>query len=214
MHAPSSPSPFHSVPRSSAAAIAAPLSNAPVPVAQFAIGPCCFLPHDEAGAILVSLPASPLLAGLTYVLGALDLPFVAATPPTPAALQAATLVITDEPNLAAISPLPVHVRAVVFSSDTGPDVAANVVRVHPSTSTADLLDLAAAWASTEVAALSDREREILALVSRGHSNEEIAAHCFVSTATVKTHLLRTFRKLGVSDRASAVYKAVKMGLIV
>ena len=61
--------------------------------------------------------------------------------------------------------------------------------------------------------LSEREIEILVLVSQGMSNTDIAAKCFVGAATVKTHLARTFRKLGTRDRASAVYRAVKLGII-
>ncbi|MEU3188625.1 response regulator transcription factor [Streptomyces sp. NPDC006923] len=61
--------------------------------------------------------------------------------------------------------------------------------------------------------LSGREREVLRLVSRGHTNAEIGRELFISEATVKTHLLRTFKKLGVSDRTSAVMTALERGLL-
>lgn len=52
--------------------------------------------------------------------------------------------------------------------------------------------------------LSAREREVLALVSKGTSNKEIARVLFISEATVKTHLTHVYGKLGVKDRAAAV----------
>jgi DNA-binding NarL/FixJ family response regulator len=61
--------------------------------------------------------------------------------------------------------------------------------------------------------LSPRETEVLTLVAAGQSNPSIAAALFVSEATVKTHLLHVFEKLGVSDRTRAVTKAMELGLI-
>jgi DNA-binding NarL/FixJ family response regulator len=63
------------------------------------------------------------------------------------------------------------------------------------------------------ATLSDRETQVLALVAKGMSNRTIAAELFVSEATVKTHLLHTFEKLGVSDRTRAVTLAMERGLL-
>jgi DNA-binding NarL/FixJ family response regulator len=60
--------------------------------------------------------------------------------------------------------------------------------------------------------LSDREREILALIGAGRSNAEIAAELFISMATVKTHVRHVFAKLGVRDRAQAVVVARDAGL--
>jgi two-component system, NarL family, nitrate/nitrite response regulator NarL len=62
-------------------------------------------------------------------------------------------------------------------------------------------------------ALTEREREILALTSQGHSAPEIAQRLYLSTATVKTHLHHLYEKLGVSDRAAAVAKAMRQGLL-
>ena len=61
--------------------------------------------------------------------------------------------------------------------------------------------------------LSPRETEVLALVAQGDSNPSIARKLFVSEATVKTHLLHVFEKLGVSDRTRAVTKAMELGLL-
>lgn len=63
------------------------------------------------------------------------------------------------------------------------------------------------------AALTAREVEVLALVARGESNKTAAARLGVSEATVKTHLLHVFAKLGVSDRTSAVTVALERGII-
>jgi DNA-binding NarL/FixJ family response regulator len=61
--------------------------------------------------------------------------------------------------------------------------------------------------------LSGRETEILALVGRGRTNAEIGRELFISEATVKTHLLRAFGKLGVSGRTAAVTTAIERGLL-
>lgn len=63
------------------------------------------------------------------------------------------------------------------------------------------------------AALTPREREILKLVAEGMTNAEIAANLHVGRATVKTHLLHVFEKLGVNDRTAAVVTALKRGII-
>jgi DNA-binding NarL/FixJ family response regulator len=62
-------------------------------------------------------------------------------------------------------------------------------------------------------ALSSRELEILAAVARGLSNKDIGRQLYVSEATVKTHLLRIFGKLGVDDRTAAVTVALERGII-
>jgi DNA-binding NarL/FixJ family response regulator len=61
--------------------------------------------------------------------------------------------------------------------------------------------------------LSQRELEVLGLVARGHTNRDAAARLFVSEATVKTHLLHIYAKLGVNDRAAAVAVAFERGLL-
>jgi DNA-binding NarL/FixJ family response regulator len=62
-------------------------------------------------------------------------------------------------------------------------------------------------------ALSPRELEILGAVARGLSNKDIGRQLYVSEATVKTHLLRVFSKLGVDDRTAAVTVALERGII-
>lgn len=65
----------------------------------------------------------------------------------------------------------------------------------------------------QLARLTDREREVLALVAAGLSNDDIAAHLVVSPHTVKTHLSRTMTKLDAHDRAQLVIAAYESGLI-
>ncbi|MEU8200074.1 response regulator transcription factor [Streptosporangium sp. NPDC049046] len=61
--------------------------------------------------------------------------------------------------------------------------------------------------------LSRRETEVLGLITRGATNREVAAKLFITEATVKTHLLHIFAKLGVNDRAAAVAAAYETGLL-
>ena len=61
--------------------------------------------------------------------------------------------------------------------------------------------------------LTDREREILVLVARGLTNDEIGSDLFISPATVKTHLARIMAKLDAHDRAQLVVRAYESGLV-
>ncbi|MER7277719.1 response regulator transcription factor [Dactylosporangium sp. CA-139114] len=61
--------------------------------------------------------------------------------------------------------------------------------------------------------LTDREREVMALVGAGLSNEDIAAKLYVSPATAKTHVSRAMIKLGARDRAQLVVFAYEAGLV-
>jgi DNA-binding NarL/FixJ family response regulator len=61
--------------------------------------------------------------------------------------------------------------------------------------------------------LSSREVEVLQLVAEGASNSEIAQQLHISQATVKSHLVNIFRKLGVSDRTAAVTMALRKGIL-
>jgi DNA-binding NarL/FixJ family response regulator len=65
----------------------------------------------------------------------------------------------------------------------------------------------------ELGALTDREREVLALVGRGLSNAEIAEQLFMSPATAKTHVSHVMTKLYARDRAQLVVLAYETGLV-
>ncbi|MGX2998629.1 response regulator [Streptomyces sp. JNUCC 64] len=68
-------------------------------------------------------------------------------------------------------------------------------------------------ATTSLEPLTDREREVMALVGMGLSNEDIARRLVVSPLTAKTHVSRTMVKLGARDRAQLVVLAYESGLV-
>ena len=68
-------------------------------------------------------------------------------------------------------------------------------------------------ANTEIEALTSREKEVLALVAKGATNQDIADKLFVRDVTVKTHLNSIFKKLKVTNRTQAVLLAMQMNLI-
>lgn len=61
--------------------------------------------------------------------------------------------------------------------------------------------------------LSAREIEVLEWVAKGYSNKEVAKALHISTATVKTHLIHIYNKLGVDDRTAATTTAIERGII-
>ena len=65
----------------------------------------------------------------------------------------------------------------------------------------------------DLEALTEREREVMALVAAGLSNDEIAEQLVVSPATAKTHVSRAMVKLGARDRAQLVVFAYESGLV-
>jgi PAS domain S-box-containing protein len=77
----------------------------------------------------------------------------------------------------------------------------------------ELMNARPGFASGDAAPLTPREREILQHVSVGRSNREIAGVLYLSPATVKIHLERIYAKLDVTNRAEAVARALRDGLI-
>jgi DNA-binding CsgD family transcriptional regulator len=64
-----------------------------------------------------------------------------------------------------------------------------------------------------LSALTDREREVMALVAEGLTNDEIGQRLFMSPATARTHISRAMVKLGARDRAQLVVLAYQSGLV-
>lgn len=64
-----------------------------------------------------------------------------------------------------------------------------------------------------VTCLTDREYEVLQYLIEGYSNQAIAKHLFITTATVKAHLTAIYSKLGVTSRAQAIVAALKLGVV-
>ena len=73
--------------------------------------------------------------------------------------------------------------------------------------------IATQMAEDRLAVLTQREREVLALVGQGLSNEEIGAQLFLSPATARTHVSHAMVKLGARDRAQLVVVAYQTGLV-
>lgn len=119
--------------------------------------------------------------------------------------------------------LPVVVGAVragvagIVRSHTPPVVLVDTVRAVADGAAVLDLDalqaLAASWDDSPKNPLSMREREVLACLARGLTNAEAAARLYVSRETVKTHVAHVLRKLEVDDRAAAVDKATRLGLL-
>jgi DNA-binding NarL/FixJ family response regulator len=97
-------------------------------------------------------------------------------------------------------------------------VAAGESLLSPSVTRTVLRSLAdrlqAAVDDTPLQALTEREREVLALVGRGLSNEEIAQELFLSPATARTYVSRLLTKLDARDRARLVVLAYETGLVI
>ena len=98
-------------------------------------------------------------------------------------------------------------------------VASGEALLSPAVTTRLVADLVARPAAGQVderrlAALTDREREVLRLVARGLSNADVARRLVVSPATAKTHVSRLLAKLDLHDRAQLVVAAYEAGLVV
>ena len=101
------------------------------------------------------------------------------------------------------------IRAVA----SGGAVIAPVTLARLLTRFAEALPDPATTAASALDALTDREREVLTHVARGHSNAEIARALTVSETTIKTHVGHVLTKLGLRDRVQAVVLAYECGLV-
>ncbi|MEV4709240.1 response regulator transcription factor [Actinoplanes sp. NPDC049316] len=102
-----------------------------------------------------------------------------------------------------------HAVRVVAAGDAllAPAVTRRLIAQFTARRTADKA------ASHRLAVLTDREREVVALVGQGLRNDEIGAALFLSPATARTHVSRAMVKLGARDRAQLVVIAYRTGLV-
>ncbi|MDQ0956229.1 DNA-binding NarL/FixJ family response regulator [Streptomyces sp. B4I13] len=113
---------------------------------------------------------------------------------------------------------PAHLAAAVRLVDTGdallaPSITRRLVERYASSAARTAGGSAPPAVHRDLAVLTPREREVLALMGRGLSNTELAQELTLSEATVKTHVARIFAKLTLRDRAQAVVLAYETGLV-
>jgi DNA-binding NarL/FixJ family response regulator len=94
-----------------------------------------------------------------------------------------------------------------------PAVTRRLIEAFVAVSPADGAVDEAGPAADPLPELTPREREVLTLVGRGMTNQEIAEHLVLSPLTAKTHVSRLFTKLGARDRAQLVVAAYEAGLV-
>jgi DNA-binding NarL/FixJ family response regulator len=113
--------------------------------------------------------------------------------------------------------LSLNVEALVPRSIAPAELSQAVQRVRQGDRVIDpgvlVIDTAPDDEPAEPSALTAREREVLVLLSNGHSNREIASSLYVSLPTVKTHLAHIYAKLGAKNRNEALGRAVANGLL-
>ena len=149
-----------------------------------------FLPGRPGPALFEQLRAASPTTSIVVLAGVADADVVHAA----VALGARGFLVKQEPGPAVLDALHrVSLGSTAFSSDAQ----------------ACLVDAVRARADSSGALPSPRESRILRLLARGASSRQVAQRMFVSEATVKTHLNRLYRKLGVSDRSAAVAEAMR-----
>jgi DNA-binding NarL/FixJ family response regulator len=112
---------------------------------------------------------------------------------------------------AAVSAATAGLRGIV-RIDARPDELAAVI-TEGLAQRPQLAPMRVVTKSPDAPALTKRELEVLAGMSRGRSNAEIGRELFLSEDTIKTHARRLYRKLGASDRAQAVAVGFRFGLL-
>jgi len=130
--------------------------------------------------------------------------------------KARVLVITSFTDPAVSVPAVRAGAAGVIFKDVEPRDLANAIRSVHAGHTLLQPDVAAALMAPDPAAaspLTARERDVLAEITQGRSNREIARALSLSEKTVKTHVSNVLMKLGVADRTQAALLAVRRGLV-
>lgn len=169
-------------------------------------------PTTLRSTVLIALSPSPLRDGIVSMLRRAMVPYEIEQTESPAAV-----VVCEDCELTTLLP---NQSVLCFTLGTKPAMdCERMTQLSPLASTDDVwaamlaMPAFAELIPPQLPELSSREVEILGQVCLGHSNDEIARLCYVSTATVKTHLMRIFRKLGVNDRAGAVYVGMSRGIV-
>ncbi len=103
----------------------------------------------------------------------------------------------------------------VYAGDAviAPSATRRLISRLASAADAGVQSSAPAAAGIDLGEFTEREREVLLLLARGHSNAEIGAQLFMAESTVKTHVGRILAKLGARDRVQAVVLAYETGLV-
>jgi len=124
----------------------------------------------------------------------------------------------DDPYVLAV--LQAGANGYVLKSADAEDIVLAVRNVHAGKSALDpeiakkvLKSLSGAHGSEHLQPLSAREREVLSLVSQGHTNKAIGSALQISPRTVQGHLAKIFDKLGAESRTQAVMRAISLGLL-
>ncbi|GAA3731747.1 DNA-binding NarL/FixJ family response regulator [Spinactinospora alkalitolerans] len=163
---------------------------------------------EDAGRVDVVLMDLQMGAGMD---GVTAIRHIAALPDPPPVLVLTTY-DTDADILAAV-----EAGATGYMlKDAPPEQVCEAVRAAARGQTALAPDVAARLMDrlrSPRPALSSREIDILRLLSRGLSNRAISRELFISEATVKTHLVHVFDKLGVDNRTAAITTALERGII-
>ena len=122
----------------------------------------------------------------------------------------------DDPYVLAV--LQAGANGYVLKSADAEDIVLAVRNVHAGKSALDpeiakkvLKSLSGAQGSEQLQPLSAREREVLSLVSQGHTNKAIGSALLISPRTVQGHLAKIFDKLGAESRTQAVMRAISLG---
>jgi two-component system, NarL family, nitrate/nitrite response regulator NarL len=178
------------------------------------------------GALLLARSAAPDLV----IFGShLDIPIVEATRLAAALAHGPqVLVLLDTATADDLAALfSAGAKGALLRSATGDELADAVTRllngervlapafvpVLAGVTTAASADSEAEDGKESTATLTPKERQVLALLAKGHSNREIAEDLFIAAATVKTHLEHLYAKLGVTSRRAALSRALAEGLL-
>jgi DNA-binding NarL/FixJ family response regulator len=129
--------------------------------------------------------------------------------------RTATLLYTGHADSALVhEALDAGLRGVVLKEAPLPDLPRAIAIVARGGTYLDpLLGGALATSGRDARQLTAREREVLRLLSNGHTNAEVGVHLYLSPETVRTHVRKAVARLGVQNRTQAVAMALREGLI-